>query len=79
MISGPDYSDMVEYEGLISSLARRRCRAVGVDYEDLVQEARLEVWTKLLEGKTPTENDLVNSMRRWMRCIREGRGVVYGT
>lgn len=50
---------------------------VGIDYEDLVQEARLEVWTKLLEGKVPTEANIVNSMRRYMRAVREGRGVIY--
>jgi hypothetical protein len=50
---------------------------VGIEFDDLVQEARLEVWTILLLGETPTENDLINAMRRYMRCVREGREVVY--
>lgn len=73
----PTYSDTLEYEGLISTLARQRCRMAGVEYDDLVQEARLEVWTKLLEGKVPSEQNLINSMRRYMRAVKGGRAVVY--
>jgi hypothetical protein len=71
----PDYSE--EYEGLISDLARRRCRMQGIEFEDLCQEARLEVWTKILMGLPVTENDLINAMRRSIRATKAGRGVVY--
>lgn len=67
----------LSYDGAIDELARKRGRMAGVEREDLVQEARLEGWTKLLRGEIPTERDFINAMRRWTRAQKEGRSVVY--
>ena len=65
------------FDGVITDLARKRCRMVGVELDDLVQEARLEAWTKQLKGEDPTEVDLINAMRRWIRAQKAGKGIVY--
>ncbi len=75
----PTDASALAFDGVITQLARKRCRMPGIEMDDLVQEARLQVWDMLLRGETPTEQDLINSMRRWMRACREGRAVVYGT
>lgn len=73
----PSDKSALSFDGVITTLARQRSRMVGADFDDLYQEGRLEVWSKLLEGETPTENDIINAMRRWLRAGREGKGVVY--
>lgn len=73
----PSDESALSFDGVITVLARQRSRMQGVEQEDLFQEGRLEVWSKLLQGETPTEKDVINAMRRWMRASREGRAVVY--
>lgn len=71
-------SDQVqEFEGIITELARRRSRMIGVEFDDLAQEGRLEVFTRLLVGEVPTERDITNSMRRYIRAVKQNRSVVY--
>ena len=67
----------MEWDTLIISLARKRCRMVGAEFDDLFQEGRAEVLTKYLVGEVPTELDIVNAMRRYLRAVREVREVVY--
>lgn len=73
----PTDAEGLSFDGVISTLARQRSRMVNVEYDDLVQEARLQAWGMLLKGEIPTEKDFVNCMRRYMRAQREGRGIVY--
>lgn len=67
----------LSFDGVITSLAHKRCGMAGIEMDDLIQEGRLEAWSKLLKGETPTEADFVNCMRRYMRAVRTGRTIVY--
>lgn len=76
MTKAPD-SLILSWDPLITSLARKRCRMVGIEFEDLLQEGRVSVVTSYAMGLIPTEQSIVNALRRYMRAVREGRAVVY--
>ena len=50
---------------------------VGVEQDDLIQEGRLCVITRYMMGEDPTEEDIVNQMRRYIRAIKEAKTVIY--
>lgn len=69
--------DVTAWDGIILSLARKRCRQVGADVDDLRQEGYVEVITRLRLGQEPTEANIINAMRRYLRAVREGRTIEY--
>ena len=74
----PD-QEILAWDSTIRDLARKRCRPVGVEFSDLYQEGYVEVITRYMVGQVPTEQAIINSMRRYLRAIRERRGVIYET
>lgn len=55
------------WDNVILSLAKKRSRINGIEVDDLIQEGRMSVLLCLLGGLPPSELDIKNSMRRWIR------------
>lgn len=70
-------SQIDPWDGLIKTLARKRCKMAGIDYDDLCQEGYLSVITSYAMGSLPTEQTIVNSMRRYLRSVRGGKSITY--
>jgi len=65
------------WDETIETLAKRRSRIIGVDYDDLIQEGRMAVLLALLGDYEPCELDIQNAMRRWIRAQKKTTYVTY--
>jgi DNA-directed RNA polymerase specialized sigma24 family protein len=55
------------YQDLVLSLAERRGRKHPNEVDDMNQEGLIFVWRALEAGKTPTEEQIDNRMRNWLK------------
>lgn len=55
------------YEPVIERLALRRAARHPNELDDLMQEARILVWRKLAAGIAPTDEQIDNRMRSWIK------------
>lgn len=58
---------LMEFHGLVVRLADRMSRRHRDEYDDLAQEGMILVWKALRAGKTPTETQIENRMRNWLK------------
>lgn len=71
-------SDQIsDWDGVINTLARQRSRITGVELDDLIQEGRMSVLLCLLGSVQPTELEIKNSMRRWIRNQKKQTHTTY--
>lgn len=73
----PSEKQLLGWDSTIEVLAKKRCRMVGIEYDDLFQEGRVAVMTDYMQDREPTEATIVNAMRRYIRAVKETRTVVY--
>ena len=52
---------------MVERLAERRAARHPNELDDLKQEGRILIWTKLSQGKVPTEEQIDNRMRGWLK------------
>lgn len=65
------------WDETIESLAKKRSRIIGVDYDDLIQEGRVAVLLALLGDFEPCELDIKNAMRRYIRNQKKCQTTTY--
>lgn len=65
------------WDETIETLAKKRSRIIGVDYDDLIQEGRMAVVLSLLGDYEPCELDILNAMRRYIRNQKKPRETTY--
>lgn len=72
------YTDQVykEYEPFIDVEARKRSK-LGVDYDDLIQEARMQILLSLAGNFPIVELDIINAMRRYIKNQRAQKTTYY--
>lgn len=70
-------SSIAEWDDVIFSLAKKRGRIVGVEVDDLVQEGRFSILLCLLGDIEPSEQDIKNTMRRYINAQKKQSHVTY--
>lgn len=73
----PTEKDVLSWDPTIATLAKKRSRMIGVDFDDLYQEGRLSVITSYMMDESPSEQSITNALRRYVRAVKESREVVY--
>lgn len=73
----PTEKQLLGWDDTIDVLAKKRSRMAGIEYDDLFQEGRVAVMTAYMLGSEPTEQLIVNAIRRYIRAVKETRTVVY--
>jgi DNA-directed RNA polymerase specialized sigma24 family protein len=68
-----------EYRGLVESLARKFVGRNGAEFDDLVQEGLIDVWTALTKGLTPSAAVISGRMANWVRLLGTQTGEVRTT
>jgi DNA-directed RNA polymerase specialized sigma24 family protein len=59
-----------DYEGLCVGLARKYVGRSGAEFDDLVQEGRIAVWSSLQDGIAPSSAYVELAMRGWVKTLR---------
>lgn len=61
---------VAEYDGLCEALARKFVGRAGAEFDDLIQEGRIAVFTSLQSGRAPSTSYVEYAMRLWVTTLR---------
>lgn len=65
--------EVAAYEPLVYSVGMRYSGLDDVELDDLLQEGRIAVWHTLQRGSLPSELQVGDACRKWVRkCRRRG-------
>lgn len=63
-------SELVAYQPLVKSLAKKYVGRSGAEWDDLYQEGMISVWEALRRKNIPSSEVVTYAMLQWVRFLR---------